>query len=165
MTNPGAFPKAGPTSSRHFRVRAARAIPQLVSGFRKRGRRNGVASDFSSVFLPIFSVFLPFNSLLKYLPFSSIFIRFHFSIFFFFSGSSFFRFLPFHFQKKRGDRFARHLLRNPDLGARENLRRPYFRWNGRSISRLWWSQCRCRQCHCSRFPRAVSPWRVWRVLW
>ena len=60
-------------------------------GFRKRGRRNGVASDFSVFF--IFR-FLPFSSVsFRFLPFSSVS----------------FLFLPFHFQKKTG----RHRSRDP----------------------------------------------------
>ena len=91
------------------------------SGFRKRGRRNGVASDFfpfSSVFfrfLPFSSVFFRFFLLfsfrfLHFFPFSGVFIP-GFSEFFrlFLFSSVFFRFLPFHFQKKTG----RHRSRDP----------------------------------------------------
>ena len=70
-----------------------------ISGFRKRGRRNGVA-------FPIFSVFF------RFLPFSSVFFRFFFpfsSVFFRFLpfSSVSFRFFPFFFvsfsEKERGD--------------------------------------------------------------
>ena len=84
------------------------------SGFRKRGRRNSVASDF----------FLFFSL-------SSVFVRFHlFPFLLFFSGSDFFlfflfflffRFLPFFpfssvsFSHKNWETpFARPLLRNPE---------------------------------------------------
>ena len=62
------------------------------SGFRKRGRRNGVASDFFR--------FLRFSSVLfRFFPFLSVF-SFRFLPFL----SVFFRFFPFHSQKKkRGD--------------------------------------------------------------
>ena len=70
------------------------------SGFRKRGRRNGVASDF-----------------FRFLSFSSVFFRFHFFAFLaVFSGSDFFLFFSVFFrfffspfssvsfsEKKRGD--------------------------------------------------------------
>ena len=114
------------------------------SGFRKRGRRNGVASDFSFFpfffsrffllsfrFLPFFSVFFPF---LSFFPFFSVFVRFccflggsdvfrffHFFPFFCFFPFFFscFRFLPFflssHFQKKRGDTVRKTPLRNPEF--------------------------------------------------
>ena len=63
------------------------------SGFRKRGRRNGVASDF----FPFFSRFLPFCSVS--FRFSSVVFRFlpFFSVLF-----RFFRFI-FRKKKKRGD--------------------------------------------------------------
>ena len=72
------------------------------SGFRKRGRRNGVASDF-----------------FRFLPFSSVFFRF-FRVFFPFS-SVFFRFLPFSsvsFSEKNGETpFARPLFQESAKGA------------------------------------------------
>ena len=78
--------------------------PAHLSGFRKRGRRNGVASDFFR-FFPFSSVFFPFFSVFSsvFFPFSSVFFRFlpFFSVFF--------RFFPFHFQKKTG----RHRSRDP----------------------------------------------------
>ena len=60
---------------------------EVKSGFRKRGRRNGVASDF----LPFSSVFF------RFLPFFPCFL------------SVFFRFFLFHFQKRTG----RHRSRDP----------------------------------------------------
>ena len=72
-----------------------------------RGFAKGVAGTVS---LPILSVFFSL--------FSSVFFFFPFwpfsSVFAVFSGSDFFRFLPFHFEKKNGETpFARPLLRNP----------------------------------------------------
>ena len=66
----------------------------LVSGFRKRGRRNGVASDFFR-FFPFFSVSFRFLSVFfRFFPFFSVFFRFFpFSSVFFVSFS----------EKKRGD--------------------------------------------------------------
>ena len=82
----------------------------LQSGFRKRGRRNGVASDFLR-FLPFFPCFFPlfFLVFFPFLPFSSVFS----SVFFPFS-SVFSRFI---FRKNRETPFARPLLRNPDSGG------------------------------------------------
>ena len=86
---------SGLQPNRVFRVLSAQQkitytekfVGELISsGFRKRGRRNGVASDF----FPFFFRFLPFFS---FLPFS---FRFHFFPFLLlFSGSESFRFLPF----------------------------------------------------------------------
>ena len=74
------------------------------SGFRKRGRRNGVASD-------VFR-FFPFS--FRFLPFFSVFFRF-----FLFSSvfSVFFLFFRFIFRKKRETPFVRPLLRNPEMGV------------------------------------------------
>ena len=68
-----------------------------LSGFRKRDRRNGVASDF----FPFFSVFF------RFLPFSSVFFSF-FLVSFPFSSVfpvffSFFQFNSFSKKKNRGD--------------------------------------------------------------
>ena len=77
--------------------------------FRKRGRRNGIASDFFR--------FLPFS------PFVSFWLFYSGSDFFlFFLFLPFFRFLPFFpfssvsFSETNGETpFARPLLRNPDI--------------------------------------------------
>ena len=75
----------------------------LHSGFRKRGRRNRVASNFFHFF--------------RFLPFSSFFFRFHVFLFLLsFSSSDFFRFLPFFssssvsFSEKKP---GRHRSRDP----------------------------------------------------
>ena len=85
----------------------------LQSGFRKRGRRNGVASDFSAFFR-----FLPFFLLFPFLRFFPVSIFVLFCCFFFgfrffplfcpFSSVSF-CFLPLHYQKKTG----RHRSQDP----------------------------------------------------
>ena len=62
------------------------------SGFRKRGRRNRVASDFFLVFFPFSSVFSSFS--FRFLPFSPRFFLVFFPFSFCFL-SVFFRFLPF----------------------------------------------------------------------
>ena len=77
----------------------------IRSGFRKRGRRNSVASDFvlSSVFFPFF------RFLSSFFPF--------FLVLFLFSSVFSFRFFRFIFRKKkknRGDTVRETLLRNPD---------------------------------------------------
>ena len=84
-------------------VRHLRSIT-LSAGFRKRGRRNGVASDFFR-FLPFFSVFFPF--FFRFFPFPvfsflAVFFGFRFFPFFFPFSFVFFRFPPFPFQKKKG---------------------------------------------------------------
>ena len=67
------------------------------SGFRKRSRRNGVASDFfrffpfSSVFFRFFPFFPCFLSVFRFFQFSSVSFRFFLFPFF----SVFFRFFPF----------------------------------------------------------------------
>ena len=88
---------------RHMKNSVLNFAGVFVSGFRKKGRRNGVVSD-----------------LFRFLVFSSIFFRFLFRPFF---CCFFFRFLPFFlfffrflpFPKRKGETlFARPLLRNPD---------------------------------------------------
>ena len=61
----------------------SKRIKLVLSGFRKRGRRNSVASDFFLGFFPFYSDFSVFFRFFRFFPFSSVFFRF------------FFRFLPF----------------------------------------------------------------------
>ena len=90
-------------------------VIDVLSGFRKRGRQNSrfvfsVSSVFP-VFLAAFSVSIIFSFLAVF------FLFFGFRLFpsFPFSSVFFFRFLPFHFQKRKGETpVARPLLRNPD---------------------------------------------------
>ena len=82
---------------------------------RKRGRRNGVASDFSR-FLPFF----PFSSVFPF-PFFSLFVGFLGSVFFPFFPV-FFRFLLFSSSQKEGETpFARPLQRNPESAHAESF--------------------------------------------
>ena len=83
-----------------------KAPPTPHLGFRKRGRRNGVASD-----------------LFRFFPFSSVSFRF-FLVFF---CVVFSRFVPFCFQKKRGDTVRETPFAKPRLM--------------RSGQRLWWFGC------------------------
>ena len=80
-------------------------------GFRKRGRRNGVASDFFPVFFSVFFRFLPFSSVFslfsfRFLQFSSVFFRF------LPVSSVSFRFFPF-FSVSFSEKTGRHRSRDP----------------------------------------------------
>ena len=78
------------------------------SGFRKRGRRNGVASVFFRCFLDFFH-FLPFFTF-PFLSFFVFLVGLRFIQFFFrFLPFFFFCFLPFHFHEETG----RHHSRDP----------------------------------------------------
>ena len=96
----------------------------VSSGFRKRGRQNGVASEFflSSVFFRFLPCHFPFSSVV-FFPVSMFFLF----VLFFFSGSDFsvFFFFPFSsvsFSKTNGETpFARPLLWNPDKHPRASV--------------------------------------------
>ena len=118
------------------------------SGFRKRGRRNGVASGYFLFF--------------RFLPFSSVFSVSIFPFFAFFFGflffSFFFRFLPFFrfifWKKKRGDTFhGKGGLVELKGGSRHDQsrhnRRNRQNRHGRLLARAVCSRTSQRRARCS----------------